>query len=73
MPKTTEAMVSLLIYGGMASCVIVVGSWIWFLRWKKSREDRIFDRKEMILDQYLLRLKEFSLLIEEIWQKKTPK
>jgi hypothetical protein len=73
MPKTMEAMASLLIYGGMAACVLIVGSWIWYLRWKKNREDKIFDRKEMILDQYLLRLKEFSLLIEEIWQKKDHK
>lgn len=73
MESETEAQISMLIYAGMGMVAVITGSWLLYLRWKKQREDRIFDRKEIILDQYLLRLKEFSLLIEETWQKKTPK
>lgn len=73
MDTTTEAQISLLIYVGIGMISVITGSWLLYLRWKRQRENRIFDRKEIILDQYLLRLKEFSLLIEETWQKKNPK
>lgn len=73
MEKETEAMVSLLIYCGIAGIFIAVGSWIGYQEYKRRRENRIFDRKEFILDQYLLRLKELSILIEETWQKKQQK
>lgn len=68
-----EAQITLLIYCGFATLAIILISYGWYLRLKIKRDYRQAQRREHLMDQAALRLREITLFIEELWQSNKPK
>lgn len=61
---TQEAMITLLIYCGFATLAGVVWLMLWYYQTKKKQ----LERKDHLIEMWILRVNELSLLIEEAWQ-----
>ena len=72
-PQQLEAKVALLVYCGFGVLAIVLISYGYFLVIDRKRKKEQFRRRDHLLDQAALRLREFQFLYEQIWQKQERK
>lgn len=75
MTPPNEANASLLIYAIFVTVAAGVLAWRIYKseerrRRQMKRHDEQMDRRDFLMDQAALRLREFTLLMEELWQMK---
>jgi low temperature requirement protein LtrA len=66
--QQVEAKMVLLLYCFFAFFAVVVLSWIYFTVDDRRRKEAQFKRRDHIMDQAALRVREVTLFIEHLWQ-----
>lgn len=68
-PQQLEAKMALLVYCGFGFLAVVSIGFVYFTVKDRKRKQRQFRRRDHLLDQAALRIKEVTLLSEEIWRR----
>lgn len=69
-PQQVEAKLVLLVYCSFAFFAVAVLTFVFFMWEDRKRKEEQFRRRDHIMDQAALRIKEVSLFIEQLWQNK---
>lgn len=69
-PQQVEAKMVLLLFIFFAFLAVAVFCFVFFMIEDRKRKEAQFKRRDHIMDQAALRVKEVSLFIEQLWQKK---
>lgn len=69
-PQQVEAKMVLLLYLFFAFLAIAVFCFVFLMVEDRRRKEAQFRRRDHIMDQAALRVKEVSLFIEKLWQTK---
>jgi hypothetical protein len=68
--QQVEAKMVMLLYCFFAFLAVAVLTWVFFQVDDRKRKEAQFKRRDHIMDQAALRVKEVSLFIEQLWQTK---
>lgn len=68
--QQVEAKVVLLLYCSFAFISIAIFTFIYYTIEDRRRKEAQFKRRDHLMDQAALRVKEVSLFIEQLWQTK---
>lgn len=69
-PQQVEAKMVLLLYCFFAFLAVAIFSYTYFLVKDRKRKEAQLKRRDHIMDQAALRVREATLLIEKLWQQK---
>lgn len=67
-PQQVEARMVLLLYCFFAFLAVAIFCYVYFLVKDRKRKEAQFKRRDHIMDQAALRVKEVTLFMEKLWQ-----